>query len=421
MLIEKLSLISAIFGYTLSYKSIYLFHLFAITWVLKNLYIHPRKIANAVWSKKAKPLYPYFIICLYSYVSILWVPDYLVWLRYQFYLFFGSVLIIMIYLNASDEQKLRELFKYIAATLLLNYTIGFLEMLTPFRLPMSPYSDYVSLFGLPETDFSSMRTKTILHLKSLATGFNWNPNNFAFVMLIGTPFGLFYRKPWVRILAFIISAWFILNLGSRAHSIAYGSLLVFYFMFSKNSRRLIFISLTGVIILSLVLYLLDFKGPSRILDTFEDIRKGIQIMITGEYQRENSLSTRALIYVFGLKELLYSWGFGLGFGGIESRLIQESFSLKNLHFFFLQLLIDFGVIMFTFIMFFYFKLAFALRSIHEHSKSSYLSYMSGACSLSLLVALPASLAPSAVHYILPFYILIGLGLAVIKVHRTETR
>ena len=41
-----------------------------------------------------------------------------------------------------------------------------------------------------------------------------------------------------------------------------------------------------------------------------------------------------------------------------------------------------------------------------------ISYFSAAISLSLVCAIPASISPSGIHYMLPFYVLIGLAISI---------
>lgn len=161
---------------------------------------------------------------------------------------------------------------------------------------------------------------------------------------------------------------------------------------------------------------------SRLLSSLHSLEKLINIIVNFEVDlsgtlRKSSVGVRGFIYSFGLKEFLNSFILGLGFGGIETKLFLSGYYVQSFHFFFLQLLIDIGIFAFVFFIYFYLRLVFILRSISFKSKTVEIRYFAKSTSLGLILAIPASVAPSGIHYLLPFYVLIGFGISIVKVNR----
>ena len=62
-----------------------------------------------------------------------------------------------------------------------------MEAFTDFRLPVSPYSNYLSYFGR-NVDLSELNESVLSYIMQSPTGFQWNPNNLAVTFLIIAPF-----------------------------------------------------------------------------------------------------------------------------------------------------------------------------------------------------------------------------------------
>jgi len=189
--------------------------------------------------------------------------------------------------------------------------------------------------------------------------------------------------------------------------------LVFYTKLTYKSTFLVFIGIVALPAILAVLLSLssNFDELERMYGLFDHTALLFTLLLEGDIVANNSTTTRALIYHTGIHELIKSYGLGVGFGGIEY-IVGASF-----HSFFLQLLIDLGVIVFVILMALYFGLIIKLRSIYFYSRDPVFAYFSRASSLSLLLVIPASFAPSGIHYQLSFYLLIGFSLSILKIYK----
>ncbi len=417
-------IITAIFGYTLGYNGIYMFHIIVLFWILiSTLYINDKIVIQ-----NKKLLYPLFIIWVYSILSILWHPDFFMWAKYQFYLLCGYFTILAIYQTSTNQEQLFKVFKIIVIFLGLNLFIGLLESFELIRLPMSRLSPYASLFGVDGMELDNFSEDKLETLMSKPTGFNFNPNTFGFVMIICTPFILFYKNLAIKSFGLIIITLMLINIGSKSHFISFFIMLTLvpiYYQLNLKKIVLVFVSIFLVSIVSYIFFFsnidIDVFGLNRLLELVRNFDRVMDIFISLDTSGGDSTATRAALYIFGLQNLYDSYGMGVGFGGIQAKLIEVDFVMKAFHFFFLQLLVDFGIPMFIFIMYFYFKLALRLKKIslsHSIYNKNFL-YLARSLSLSLFIAIPASIAPSGVHYVLPFYILIGLSISLLKIYYME--
>lgn len=408
----------AVVGSAISYNSLYLFHIFALLWLSVSTY--SLLVGQKLVVQQAHLLYPIYALVAYTVFSLLWHPDPVVWARYHFYLACGLITLFAVYQYVIDFKSLSKVFAVLVGFLLLNIFIGVLESLELLRLPTSRYSPYLHYFGYSGKNLEDISESAASVIATKPTGFNFNPNNFGFVLMLIAPFIFFNKSNLVKVIGLLVIVWLLFSIGSRTHFVAFLLMLAALPFFARLSYGKAIMIMLAPLLLAFILVLPEFvelsHGANRMYSAFDSIVLGLQLMASGDIQPGDSTSTRAYIYLFGITQLFNSYGFGLGFGGIESLLIQYDFRIQAFHFFFLQLLVDLGVFAFAFFMFFYLRLALVLRSISNKASDKILSYFAKSSSLALLIAIPASVAPSGVHYILTFYLLIGFALAVVKVY-----
>lgn len=388
-------------------------------WFLNAIYNN----SSSLVIKKYSLLFSVFAFYFYTWITAFWHPDLAIFFRYQFYLLCGIYLIVYIYQKVDNEEQLKSLFKIIGLILTINLAIGISESLGLLRLPNSPYSSFVHYFGHSGVDLSDLNDTTIKVIGEKPTGFNWNPNNFGFVILLMLPYFLFHHSNKVKVCGVLAVLWILLSIGSRAHFLAFISLLVFLPLMYKLSKKQMYaisftiISLLVFILLPIFIKFDDSSTIARMYSVFEQLSVGLEYLKSGSIGSGslNSTGKRAEVYIFGIFELQKSGGLGVGLGGIEALLVDSGSKITSFHFFFLQMLVDFGW-MFIFFIFMYLTLIFKLRKLAINTRDNFVSYISKASALSLLIAIPASLAPSGVHYILSYYILIGFSLAILKIH-----
>lgn len=405
---------TAVIGPALSYSSIYLFHFVAFFWIAYVFInaIQGRKIVI----KNSVLLYPLLLFVAYAVFSLFWHPDFLTWARYQFYFLCGVLVILAVYQYSSSQLELDKLAKVIGIIFLINIFFGFLESLELMRLPSSKYSPYKSLLGYGDDEGGANFENE--YLLNKPSGFNFNYNTFGFIVLMFSPFLIFSKNKTIRYGGFILVIWLLISMGSKALFASFMLLFVGLSLYMKLSYKYlisVFVLMPIATLLFALPFFMDDITPevNRMYSVFEQSALLLSLISSGDIVANNSTTTRAFIYFTGITELINSYGLGLGFGGIES-IVGASF-----HFFFLQLLVDFGVVAFSVFIYFYFKLIVKLRRISFSAINPNLTYYARAASLSLLVVIPASVAPSGVHYQLSFYVLIGFALAIIKVYNLE--
>ncbi|MDC5230039.1 hypothetical protein NRA18_13035, partial [Acinetobacter baumannii] len=121
----------------------------------------------------------------------------------------------------------------------------------------------------------------------------------------------------------------------------------------------------------------------------------------------------------GFSNLLKEPFLGLGIGGIQSILVSMDFEIQSFHFYFLEMLVDYGVIFYITFLFFYSKLIFKLVKIYRSSKDLNWKRISKSCAISLIIMPFASISPSSIVYILTAWVILGLSLTLVKLYKYE--
>lgn len=414
---------SAMLGYVLSYRSIYLFHIVALVWIYASTFLLLR--GKRIVILEPTLLLPLIFLSGYLLLSGLWVVDVTVWARYLIYWLCGLTALLAVYQSAFNDISLNKVAKLIFALWLLNMATGLGESVGLWRLPMSPYSPHVNTFGYTGVDLESLPARSKELLAGMPTGFNWNQNNFSFVALLGMPFVLLWKNRKFAAVGSFLGAYLLITIGSKGAFLAAIFMILLLPAYLEHPPKRTIVAVISLLLVGAVGFQLvlqsgfNVHGVSRISSAIDQVIRGVSLIAEDQDFTKDSTGTRAQIYSFGLQQLLASKGMGLGFGGAESSLIHANFAIQSFHFFFLQMLVDLGIIVFCLFFFAYLWLAIKLRFIATISPKPTIRFLAKSCSLALIVAIPASISPSGVHYVLPYYILIGLGLAVIKVHSID--
>lgn len=391
-----LLLIAAVFGHIISYGKLYAFHLvlaaywgFILTGVI------------AIKKKTVKTLAIPLLFLFFMSVSLLWSPNLINGLKYLFYFLCGYTIIFAIINYADNLTKLNLLFKTSAVFFLLNFFVGLLETTGNFRLPISQY------YGIFLTKPS---------------GFYSNLNNFGFVFIATFPFIFFYQKRLVSVLGMFLALWFTFKLESKGFFLgllAFFAFYVFSYFKQKSSlRKLFFSSVAALFILSFLS--LDFSHieiNNRAFTAFAQIDRGLKLLTSNVINANDSTGVRAAMYLIGMKELISSYGGGLGVAGIGSKLASQTDFFKtdsgffSFHNFFLEMLVDLGFVPFFIVMYAYFKLAFANIKAASKIKDGKLAFYNKASGFALLTIIPASISPSSIIYEFTFWMIIGFAMA----------
>lgn len=412
---KKLYIYSILLGPSLGYASVYLFHLFtpfAILSIIYSLYIYNFKI-----SKEIIKLILFYLLVLISYF---FSPYNEFYINYIIYIFLSLITLISIYfMTLKDYKNIIAIFKVFSA---LQLFFGILEAYGVLRLPFSPYSPYAHYFGKSADFINDWNINMAIYNLSKPTGFSGNPNTFGFVALLFSPFLCFLpRNNFIKTGASLLFAILFYKIDSKSLFLSF-VLGFFIFFISTKKLRIFFFTVAGMLIPIMILITsllsLEISQNSRILTTFNEIDKGIDLLTQSPsgINMDDSTSFRSYLYSTGLDAFSSTNGLGMGIGGIESYLSSKLGQHTAFHNFFLQILVDLGVIGFLLFINFYSNLIFKLWEKSKVAKTGDFSKLTKIMSIILICTIFSSIAPSGIFYCLPFWAILGFALGLIHLN-----
>jgi teichuronic acid biosynthesis protein TuaE len=406
-----------VIGCAVSYSKLYLFHIavailfgFDFLLVLKNNFKikinqHPTRLH----------LFLYWMIFWYA-LSIVWSKNPESSAVYVFYIFLGLVITTTMARFGDGIDSLRKAFKILGVFFVIEICLSLLEVFTPFRLPVSPYSNYLSMFGrsLADVDFAINRNST-----SMPTGFQWNPNNLATTMTMILPFFLLHKRKIVNYAGAISVIVLVLAAGSRGNILAI-CFLMFVYLYLLNGKRA---AIWGTIIPAIGILLVALLWPSisntnnenvkNIVDSFQ----ALKTYLTSNEITLDSIGTRQTLIKRGMSELKESHGLGIGggaskaLGGVDVRGYVGAVPMHN---FWIEVLVEAGAVFFITFVLWYLRILFNLLKIARNSKDSTLKYFASATCLSMCGFLIGAISTSSTVYFLPMWIMFGFAIMTIN-------
>lgn len=407
---------SAVLGIAVSYSDLYLFHIALIVTILS--FLHTSKFRFKKLRVHLHWIF-YLMIIWYS-VSIFWSDNKYYSLQYIFYLFCGiSTVLITIY-YANTIEKLESIFKILMIFFIAEILIALLESFNVIRLPISPYSNIVGFFGR-NSKLPGLPDRIQVLFEHTPTGFNWNQNNLAFVMNLILPFFLFAKKNLVKIVGALSIYFIIYRTQSRVNIIAYFMIIAIVILFINKYKWLF----RGISILIIMIALvvgnnfawLQSSPLGRAIESAETL-------ITGKLQEKNSIGLRQRYIKNGLVALKNTYGVGVGAGNSGNAKyhpdIYEGYSHYSIHNFWIEILVDGGILFaFAFLSWY----AFMVFTLFYISKllpiDSNLQYYCRSSAVSLTGFLIGAVSASSVIYDLPMWLLFGFSIACINIYRNE--
>jgi teichuronic acid biosynthesis protein TuaE len=354
--------------------------------------------------------------------SILWSIKIEYTVEYLFYLICGlSIIITLIYYMKTIKIQ-NIVFKILAIIFIVEIILSLLEAFTPFRLPISPFSKYVTYFGREMKIGNDLDDTAIREILQMPTGFQWNPNNLAITFLILTPFFLLHSNKWFKYLGVFSILVLIIKSSSRGAFLAFLFMIFLYFV-SLNKKRFfifLFILIFIIPILSLFSVNLEFLKNSKnhnirdIAYSFDALKMYLSFEDLSE---TDSIGIRkTLIYngIEALKESNY-----IGVGGGCSTAVQENLGgvagrIASMHNFWIEMLVDSGVI-FTFLfIIWYIYITLKLYIIGISTKDKIFKYYSQSLFLSMSAFSIGCVSASSVIYLFPMWLMFGFAIATIN-------
>jgi teichuronic acid biosynthesis protein TuaE len=360
--------------------------------------------------------FPFIFLPLFGFCSLLWNAAPLpVAFGYLLNLTTGCLIAILIFQYVKDEITLNRVWKFFAAGSVIQIFISIYEVISGWHVPGSKYLD---------PDIPSY----VVELNRYApTGFSGNPNNLAFVI------GLFFciLLSWkthtlIRYFGIIISLLLIFLTGSRL--VLLTSIFVhIYFLMSSWKGRIRFknwikpISIFIPLLLSAFCFLSLFPDQVNLTslslnqNTESHVEQSANIFagfdeISDEDNHSSGGKRKDLIFL-ALDSLSKRYFMGAGVGGSISLMRNSSSSdiwIANIHLFWLELLVDFGVLPFILVLtwilwLFYTNYTFYRRTLRvgfrNHISSSHI----------ILIYIPvAGITASTLVTTWPFYSVLGI-------------
>ncbi|WP_158268331.1 O-antigen ligase [Paenisporosarcina sp. OV554] len=407
---------TAICGAAISFSSLYLFHL-AMGLMFLSLIVIATKKPLPIKVQSTKLHYFFVFMFIYYTFTLLWSISPSSTALYIFYITCGGVLALSIVYYGDNEKTLSNIFKISCVAFSLEIFLSLLEVYTPFRLPVSPFSSYLHLFGRASSDTYILAG--LANSEGVPTGFQWNPNNLSTTMAIIFPFFLFHKNArikWLGVVAVII----IINAsGSRANLLAILLMFLLSLLFYKKIKFLI-----GITIILPFYYFIPI-----ITNYFYNSSFGIGVKysvvafantLTGENEKGDSIDVRRTLINQGLESLKDTYGIGIGGGA--SKTIHSGFGESaSMHNFWIEILVEGGVLFFFLFVIWYATITFRLFRISYRAKNETLGYYASSSCLAMIGFIPAAISASSTIYLLPMWLMFGFAIAVINVYYKKVK
>ena len=417
--IVNLFLISVVLGSGLGYSHIYLFHICLV--ILIGSWVATKIIGQGeLFIKPVIGLRHFFLWMLLWYaLGLSWSIEQSYTLRYLSYIVFGVAVVYVVTGRIYSEQSYHSVYAILKSVFVAEIVVALVEIFTPFRLPTSPYSEYAGLFGRSATDFSSFEGGTVKYIKSMPTGFRGNPNNLAVVMAALLPFFLFSPKKLVKMVGTLAILVIIVMAGSRGAFI--GALLaIVLYMALVHFKPFLIMLLVGFFALSALIAGLDqlkmSKNP-KVVEFAQTIDVVAEYLSEKENSSSNSISVRQQLIKNGLDALYETGGLGVGGGGstaVQERQVDASLKITSMHNFWVEVLVDGGIGFFLTFVIWYLVVTIRLLLIFRRTLCPFYQYHAGALFTAFTVFGVACISASSVIYLLPMWLMFGMGLGLIN-------
>lgn len=419
----SLLMTSAVIGSGVGYSKLYLYHLilffFLASWLFHSFHNNQTTL---YWPKSNFINFLLFYFLWYA-LSIFWSVNVLHAVTYLYYLFIGVSLVFLICAYISTRERYLSVFKTLTIIFIVALILALLESFTPLRLPTSPYSDYAALFGRKGTDFAEFESDVQALIKSAPTAFWGNPNNLAVAMVLLVPFFLMQNKKSIKFIGLLSVLLVILMTESRGVFISFLFGLFVYFVL-RGVRVWAPLLAFGIIFSTFIFNNIDVLKDSDNKRISELASVG-EVLVTYFFESstsEDSIGSRQQLIKNGLDALEKTGGLGVGGGG--SIAVQEQAGgvagkLLSMHNFWIEVLVEAGVVVFVLFVIWYTAIALNLFKIYRKTKDSFYRYQSGSLFLAFSIFAIAAVSASSVIYFFPMWIMFGLSIALISIYKKE--
>jgi len=354
----------------------------------------------------------FLLLCFwlgYAVLSLAWAISKEAAVRDIIFLFMGFLVIFFSTYYFRAKKDLQILYNLWLAVFGILILIGFWEHLTGYHLPVSGY-------------FHETRT----WIKFRPTGVFHNPNDYATFLALSIPFGIgiirYGNKKYLRIfgLCNILGAFYlIVASGSRANMIAVLFELIFIFMFLLNIKRKLKLVITvGFCIVFLFMFL-----PGPLQEFFSQTTEELNSVVSQTEQMTDSVGVRMNLVRNGLLFLYSTAGFGVGAGNSEYYMAHfaqyNTAGILNPHNWWLETLIDYGILVFVGYIIFYIGIIQNLWKVYRKKQTVKEKMICEALLVSLVGFFFASISSSSIMAFKPQWLLFAFALSYLNYFRNK--
>lgn len=422
-IIWQIGIFTAFFGSFLSIKGFESFFAYRII-IGINLVVFVVSLLrykNITIDKKMHLFYIFMLLwLLWAGLSLIWAQDKAGTLRNIVLLFCNVNLMFFTPYYLGDQKGQKYIVSAFLTVLVINIAVGIWEIFTGNHLSMSAANNYAQ------------------YMKNTPTAFYRNPNDFATYLVVYLPIVYVAFKYSSKIKASIVlyaifaaSLYVMLPTHSRAN---YISLILFVVAgialpWFKYRRKKAFesIHVRKKMILAFLTVLLFFTGVTNMLlpkfDKNNSVTKQIETITTVD--ENNSIGERINLIKNGFKilnEKPWQYLIGVGAGNVEKRMIPYSNTtsgLTNMHNWWMELLVNYGVIIFTAFLVFYIGILRKLYSIYMEPAQEKLGFLAEALLISLILFPIAVVSPSSIMGMSSMWAILAEALALINANNNE--
>jgi len=424
-------IVSAIIGVGISYSNLYLFHILLVIYVFTYLLLYPinKFSENFLLSKYPTRLHYiiFFTIIWYSLMLII-TENKFYGIKYLSFIIIGNIIIFIVVQKIKMISQLKNLYKTIAIIIIVEIIISLFESVGIFRWPISRLSENVVYFGrVNEITTILNESFSNFYVQTMPTGFHWNPNNLAVLMGMAFPFFIFHKNKWISIFGSIIIIWIVVQCGARLIFLSFYLMIFLSFLIINKKNIIVPFFVTIIIIFCSTNGFSLLNGKLSKFNEIQSFTFGLIGLNQPSFNKNNetsktgSIALRKELIIFGINSSIEHYGIGVGGGNSQNELekiggIGEK-KIMDLHNFWIELLMEGGIIFLLFFISWYCIILWKLFRIIRICKELMLSYLSKSSFVALSGFIVSAVAPSSVIYFFPMYILFGFSISTINIYK----
>ena len=345
---------------------------------------------------------------VYSVMSLGWAASKSDAIRHVVILFMSISLIFFATYYFKRNQDLRNLYMIWFGVFCSFILLGFWEHLTGHHLASSLY------FG-----------ETRSWLMYCPTGVFYNPNDYATFLAISISIALalikYGKSTQIQIAGFGAMAaaiYLIIVIGSRANILAMMLELAFSFFLLTTLRQKIKITTAILVLIGICLVIM----PNIVQGLFSTFALQLSSIDTQVRLDSGSIAIRANLVLNGLEFLYSTAGFGVGAGNAEYWIANfaryDTEGIINLHNWWLEILVNYGVIIFAGYVAMYLWLIWSLWHNLKTARDSWERMIGEALLVAFVGFALASISSSSIMGFIPCWMLLAFIMAFLnQMHR----